>query len=83
MNQAPSTASAIQVRLWLGLMPHEIFFGLFLLATWLRFVVAEGFVSGDALLYFLCLVLSGAAMIWTRHAGPKLWKARLVCSAPR
>ncbi len=38
-------------RALLGLLPHEVFFGLFLLVTWVRLIFAEGLFGGDALLY--------------------------------
>ena len=44
----------------LHLLPHEIFFGLFLMATWVHLVFTTGFFSGDALLYLLLI----AANVW-------------------
>src|SRR5271156_2426117 len=46
-----------------GLLPHEIFFGLFLIITWLRLVFVTGLFSGDALFY-LALILANAAAVW-------------------
>jgi hypothetical protein len=37
------------------LLPHEIFFGAFLLVTWLRLGIHFGFLNGDAVLYFLLI----------------------------
>ena len=42
------------------LLPHELFFGFFLLATWMRLGLAAGFLGRDALLY-LALI---AANVW-------------------
>ena len=50
-------------RAFLGLLPHEFFFGLFLVVTWGRLVVAEGFFSGDALLY-LGLMMANVGAGW-------------------
>jgi hypothetical protein len=44
------------------LLPHEWFFGAFLLVTWLRLIVAVGPLDSDALLY-LGLILINAAVI--------------------
>jgi membrane-associated phospholipid phosphatase len=44
-----------------SLLPHEVFFGLFLLVTWMRLGCAVGFLGGDALLYFVLI----AANVWT------------------
>ncbi len=46
-----------------SLLPHEIFFGLFLLITWMRLGLAAGFLGGDALLY-LALLTANAWVIW-------------------
>jgi len=43
-----------------GLLPHEVFFGLFLSVTWVRLTLAEGLLSGDALLYLGLM----AANLW-------------------
>ncbi len=44
-------------------LPHESFFGAFLLVTWVRLGVKVGFLSGDALLYFTLIAANGWA-IW-------------------
>jgi membrane-associated phospholipid phosphatase len=46
-----------------SLLPHEVFFGLFLLITWMRLGFAVGFLGGDALL-FLALAAVNAWVIW-------------------
>jgi hypothetical protein len=60
------------------LLPHEWFFGVFLLVTWLRLVVVVGPMDPDALLY-LVLVLVNVAVIArceSRQTGARWW-ARL------
>jgi hypothetical protein len=71
---APSVSRSREFLL--GLLPHEVFFGLFLAVTWARLVFAEGFLSGDALLY---LVLIGGAITagWATRAGRKPWAGRV------
>lgn len=44
-------------------LPHEIFFGLFLIVTWLRLGITVGFLGGDALFYF-ALILLNIGAIW-------------------
>ena len=44
-----------------GLLPHEVFFGIFLLVTWVRLGVVVGWLSGDALIYLGLIVLYLAA----------------------
>ena len=44
------------------LLPHEWFFGAFLLLTWLRLVVAVGPLDPDALLYLALIVVNTAAI---------------------
>lgn len=44
-------------------LPHEIFFGLFLVVTWLRLGTTCGFFGSDALFY-LALILVNVAAIW-------------------
>src|SRR5581483_7633633 len=46
-----------------SLLPHEIFFGLFLVITWLRLGFATGFFSLNALLYF-ALVAANVWAVW-------------------
>jgi membrane-associated phospholipid phosphatase len=52
------------------LLPHEIFFGLFLLVTWLRLGFAVGFFGSDALFYFALLLLNLGAIWLCRSNGP-------------
>jgi membrane-associated phospholipid phosphatase len=61
------------------LLPHEIFFGLFLLITWLRLGFTVGFFGGDALLY-LALLTGNAWVIWfCRSDGTSLrWRLGLL-----
>jgi hypothetical protein len=44
-------------------LPHEIFFGAFLLVTWIRLGTKLGFVGSDALLYFILIAVNVWA-IW-------------------
>jgi hypothetical protein len=44
------------------LLPHEWFFGVFLLAQWLRLVVAAGVLDPDALLYAALLIANVAVI---------------------
>jgi membrane-associated phospholipid phosphatase len=44
-------------------MPHEIFFGLFLVVTWMRLGFAAGFTGGDALFY-LALIVINLGVVW-------------------
>jgi len=60
------------------LLPHEGFFGLFLLVTWLRLVLAVGPLDRDAVL-FLAVLLANIAVIgrcWRRET-PLRWQVRL------
>lgn len=60
------------------LLPHEWFFGAFLLVHWLRLVLAIGPFDRDALLYFVLLVMNLLALAWCRRCGTKLrWQLRL------
>jgi hypothetical protein len=60
------------------LLPHEWFFGAFLLVTWLRLIAAVGPLDPDALLY-LALALVNAALIvrCERRETRERWFARL------
>jgi membrane-associated phospholipid phosphatase len=62
-----------------GLLPHEVFFGLFLLVTWVRLGVVVGWFSGDALIYLGLIVLNLAA-IWCCRSGesPRRWRFGLL-----
>src|SRR5437899_8534452 len=58
-----------------GLLPHEVFFGIFLLVMWGRLVLTEGFLSVDALLYF-GLIAGAVAAVWGSHGDRKPWMLR-------
>jgi membrane-associated phospholipid phosphatase len=45
------------------LLPHEFFFGLFLVITWMRLGFTVGFLGPDALLYFVLIVIN-VWVIW-------------------
>jgi membrane-associated phospholipid phosphatase len=62
-----------------SLLPHEVFFGLFLLITWMRLGLAVGFLGGDALLY-LALLAANAWVIWfCRSDGSSIrWRVGLL-----
>jgi membrane-associated phospholipid phosphatase len=62
-------------ELW-PLLPHEVFFGLFLLITWLRLGFAAGFLDGDALLYIV-LLIGNAWAIWFCRSGEGSGRWRL------
>jgi len=61
------------------LLPHEWWFGLFLVVMWLRLVAAAGPFTTDALVFFALIVLNVAAiavgMRWPTRAG---WTVRLL-----
>ena len=60
------------------LLPHEWFFGAFLLIHWLRLVVAVGPLDHDALLYFGLLVANILVIAWCRRSETNLrWQVRL------
>lgn len=61
------------------LLPHELFFGLFLIVTWLRLAWHEGFFGGDALLYFALLAANGWAIWFCRSNNtPQRWRLGLL-----
>jgi hypothetical protein len=55
-----------------GLLPHEVFFGLFLLVTWVRLGVVVGWLGVDALIYLGLIVLNVAA-IWYCRSTRRIW----------
>jgi membrane-associated phospholipid phosphatase len=60
-------------------MPHEVFFGLFLLVTWVRLGFAAGFFSGDALLYLVFLTGNAWAIWFCRSNGTSIrWRLGLL-----
>src|SRR4051812_11113291 len=50
----------------LNFLPHEIFFGLFLLVTTVRLVWVEGVFGTDALFYF-AVIAANAVALWLCH----------------
>jgi membrane-associated phospholipid phosphatase len=60
-------------------LPHEIFFGLFLLVTWLRLGFTLGFLGGDALLYLMLIAANIWAIWFSRSNGtPLRWRIGLL-----
>ena len=60
------------------LLPHEGIFGLFLLVTWLRLVLAVGPLDRDALIYLVILLVNIAIIGWCwRRETTLLWQVRL------
>jgi len=61
-----------------GLLPHEWFFGVFLLVHWLRLVIAAGPLDRDALLYFVLLLVNILVIARCRRRETNLrWQLRL------
>jgi PAP2 superfamily len=61
------------------LLPHEIFFGLFLVITWLRLGFAMGFAGTDALFYFSLILLNiGAIWLCRSNGTPTRWRMSLL-----
>src|SRR4051812_38456326 len=55
--------------------PHELFFGLFLVITWVRLVLVTGFFSRNTLLYLVLLILNAVAIWYCRAAdAPRNWR---------
>ena len=60
------------------LLPHEWFFGAFMLVTWLRLVAKAGPRDPDALLYFSLLLVNAVLIVRCgAHATRSRWFARL------
>jgi hypothetical protein len=59
-----------------SLLPHELFFGLFLLITWIRLCFAEGFLGSEAVLYMILIGFNVAA-IWYPRARDNAWSWRV------
>lgn len=57
-------------------LPHEIFFGLFLVVTWLRLGTSVGFLSRSALFY-LALILVNIAAVWFCRSNDSATRWRL------
>ncbi|MEO5712437.1 MAG: phosphatase PAP2 family protein [Luteolibacter sp.] len=61
-----------------GLLPHECFFGAFLVILWFRLVATVGFFDQDALLYFALILANVAIITWCRLRETSLsWQCRL------
>ena len=61
------------------LLPHELFFGFFLLATWMRLGCAVGFLGRDALLYFVLIAANVWAVWFCRSDGTSMrWRLGLL-----
>lgn len=62
-----------------ALLPHELFFGLFLVITWTRLSFAEGILGPNALLY-LALIALNLGAVWYSHAKDTRlsWRAGLL-----
>jgi membrane-associated phospholipid phosphatase len=60
-------------------LPHELFFGLFLVVTWMRLGFKTGFLGGDALLY-LGLLATNAWSIWfcRSNGSARRWRLGLL-----
>ena len=75
----PITGSVRLPRRW-HILPHEMVFGFFLGATWLRLWVEVGFSNTSTLLfglYFLTLLWS---VVWGQYKpSPYRWRVRLLC----
>lgn len=61
-----------------NILPHEGFFGAFLLVTWLRLGLAVGALDPDALLYMVVLLANACVIAWCWRRGTNLrWQVRL------
>ncbi len=64
---------------YFSLLPHEIFFGLFLLITWIRLSFAEGIFGPSALLYLCLIFLNIAAIGYARRRNStRSWRVGLL-----
>ncbi|MEI7953535.1 MAG: phosphatase PAP2 family protein [Verrucomicrobiota bacterium] len=60
------------------LLPHEGIFGLFLVVTWLRLVLAVGPLDRDTVLFLVVLLANIGVIGWCwRHETPLRWQVRL------
>ena len=65
------------------LLPHEFFFGLFLVITWMRLGFTVGFLGPDALLYFVLIAVNVWAIWFCRSNGtPVRWRLGLLFYEP-
>ncbi len=61
------------------LLPHEVFFGLFLVVMWLRLTVAVGFMASDALVFLALIALNAVVIVLaSRSATRTAWTVRLL-----
>jgi len=61
------------------LLPHELFFGLFLVEMWARLASTSGLFDGDALIYSLLIIVNVALICWCRGDGAnRRWRVTLV-----
>lgn len=61
------------------LLPHEIIFGLYLLAMWARLVCTVGILGRDALIYLGFLIGNVVLILWcSRHQTNPRWRLRLL-----
>lgn len=62
-----------------AVLPHELFFGAFLLVTWLRLLLKQGLLHPLACLFLACGLGAVAVAVWTRRAPtPTRWRVRLL-----
>ena len=60
-------------------LPHELFFGVFLLITWARLFRAEGLFGAETLFYLLLIILNIAAVWFPRSRNtPWSWRVGLL-----
>jgi hypothetical protein len=85
-RQPSNLAREIERRdgsLAVGLLPHELIFGFFLLLTWLRLVAQAGPFTPAALAFLGCLVAPIVVIPWAaRGPSPARWRVRLLLYAP-
>ena len=63
----------------LGLLPHEVFFGFFLIIMWGRLLAVEGLFGPDSLLYLLLIAVNLAACWFPRRSDTSLrWRVGLL-----
>ena len=60
------------------LLPHEIFFGLFMWITWIRLAVTLGLLHPDSLFYLMFILLNLGVILWNRKWNTsRTWQLRL------
>ncbi len=66
-----------------GLLPHELVFGFFLLLTWVRLVAKAGPFTPPALAFLALLIAPMVVIPWAaRRPSPARWRIRLLLYAP-